>query len=971
MSDNELLYTISNSSSMFSEPQSKDNNTQSSNSNEDNSSEVFSSLATNPLLRKAIQGEKGACLELSKRYKEGTRLLSKDDKLSIFWENVANGVKSPIKDHLYVLDNTRFFVNASIKDLLECVHYNSPLVCLELSRRYRKNQQKEAGDKWYNKAIQIIENIENDSFGNNSTQEEIILSVEEYFKKNLSNWFGETVDFGGDCSTYLQHEKMNCVLLPSFRNNFGISLDEVILFTRDTSFWSNSNQGLVITEKAIYAIGDNDHPEDEVIVSWTDIDHVVYKEYTFYFYNNTGEELASIGSNYFFKNIDIEKLEKHGIGEKLAGHFTQMAKLAGDTVGIYDTVLGLEEGEKYDEAIKQLDLLMANPTIEEDYISHFLKGRILLKKEWTIDDKGDEKRFNLIEKELLKAAGDSDDPNYSIYCDYWRAYNFLTYGNFLAARSLFMSAMKADSEEMREDSKEQFELTEEKLTDVWNNYTSEYQYKDRKFLMPIKDNQIAGCNISGIDTFRLSNIPSCIKFPMGHPIPNELYIGHPFKPELYVPYEDSEDIFFVDKIHELCYLLECLGAEEIAITAIKGRNVSEMGNFDIKMAANADIRLTSLSGDLKDSGNFEKNQSSNIQRTLRQRFDPMKKPFLPEGLIWYPEQTKWQRLVNSRLNGNLLEYNEFVSTTDTKFVSEAEKSSIKASAEYLWNNIDGNVETNSNSQFKEAIETQWKVEVKFRSIKDFENVNSFSIHADVSNKPTKEQILSTLNSLLSEFKWNEAKDHCLKYIAEVDSLYVSLVGIYEHLNEYEKSLEAVGKVKKMEDYANSNSLKLCAAWGEYRAYYKLNDYKKAKPICEFFISIVPEDKTKRDGTNMKQEAQADLIEINKKISKFDSNEQEYLDNLKEFLEDDAEITPRERKMLDRIRQSLGISEERAKELEASLSQPKLTDDEQEYLDMYKEYAEEGEITEKMRRRLDKFASALGISEERKIDIENM
>lgn len=100
-------------------------------------------------------------------------------------------------------------------------------------------------------------------------------------------------------------------------------------------------------------------------------------------------------------------------------------------------------------------------------------------------------------------------------------------------------------------------------------------------------------------------------------------------------------------------------------------------------------------------------------------------------------------------------------------------------------------------------------------------------------------------------------------------------------------------------------------------------------------------------------------------------EQEYLDNIREFLEDDAEITPRERRMLDRIRQSLNISEERAKELEASLAKPQLTEDEQEYLDMYREYAEKGSVTEKERRRLDKFAAAMGISAERVKEIEKV
>ncbi len=100
------------------------------------------------------------------------------------------------------------------------------------------------------------------------------------------------------------------------------------------------------------------------------------------------------------------------------------------------------------------------------------------------------------------------------------------------------------------------------------------------------------------------------------------------------------------------------------------------------------------------------------------------------------------------------------------------------------------------------------------------------------------------------------------------------------------------------------------------------------------------------------------------------SEQEYLENIKEFYSDDSEITPRERKMLDRIRQSLGISEERGFELEASLK-PQLTEDEREYLEMYREYAKKGEITEKERRRLEKFAGALNIPSNRIIELENL
>lgn len=107
------------------------------------------------------------------------------------------------------------------------------------------------------------------------------------------------------------------------------------------------------------------------------------------------------------------------------------------------------------------------------------------------------------------------------------------------------------------------------------------------------------------------------------------------------------------------------------------------------------------------------------------------------------------------------------------------------------------------------------------------------------------------------------------------------------------------------------------------------------------------------------------------LPQYTANEKEYIDSLRDFLEDDAEITPRERKMLDKIRVKLGISEERAQELEASLTKPQLTEDEQEYLDMYHEYAEKGELTEKERRRLDKFAAAMGISAERVKEIEKV
>ena len=101
-----------------------------------------------------------------------------------------------------------------------------------------------------------------------------------------------------------------------------------------------------------------------------------------------------------------------------------------------------------------------------------------------------------------------------------------------------------------------------------------------------------------------------------------------------------------------------------------------------------------------------------------------------------------------------------------------------------------------------------------------------------------------------------------------------------------------------------------------------------------------------------------------------SEEQDYLEMYKEYAAD-GEISERDRKMLDKFRSRCGISEGRALELEASCNKPQLTEDEHEYLEMYKEYAADGEISERDRKMLNKMRDRMGISEEKAKEIESM
>jgi len=382
-----------------------------------------------------------------------------------------------------------------------------------------------------------------------------------------------------------------------------------------------------------------------------------------------------------------------------------------------------------------------------------------------------------------------------------------------------------------------FEL-EENSKEEWDNYLNR-EYNDRKLIMPIDDDHIAGCVAEGIDVFRMSNIPSRIKFPIGHPVSGQLYIGHPFKQDLYVPYEMYEETFFVDKVHELCDLLQCLGATDIAIESVKGRSVNELYNDNLSVDVEVGVKEFSGGGSYGHSSHRNKIETNNSRRAMHFTFDPMHKPYVPKGLVWYPESTEWQRLVQNRINGNMLEYSEYLSTVQTRMVNSTEEEKIKASAGYLWAKANVNVEKSTSNSFKESVETEWKVSVTFRSIREMNK------NAQLQGNTSSATALST-------------------------------------------------------------------------------------------------------------------------------NEQEYIETLKEIIAEYGEITDRDRKSLERIRKMSGISEERAKELEDFLTKPSLTADEQEYYDSIKEIiAEYGEITERDRKSLERIRKMSGISEERAREIEKM
>lgn len=291
-------------------------------------------------------------------------------------------------------------------------------------------------------------------------------------------------------------------------------------------------------------------------------------------------------------------------------------------------------------------------------------------------------------------------------------------GKINDSRNAYIKSLAEAPEEQKYELQNRITRLEKANTDLWDNYILRVPYKERKYIMLVEDSKIKNCAISGITIFNSSNVPNCINFYDNMPLNNELYIGHPYNPSVYIPYNQAEDILFQDKIQEFCYILQQLGAEEITITSLKGRKVNEINNKkeELEVAANAG-RFGNASLNIDSSTSNLMDRTSHEQYDVKYVYDPINMPEMPSETIWYQNQPKWQRLVQSRIDGNTLEYTECISSKLTFFTSSSEKEDIKAKLKVLMANIEGRSYEEEEKQLKEETETIWRVSVKFRSKK--------------------------------------------------------------------------------------------------------------------------------------------------------------------------------------------------------------------------------------------------------------
>lgn len=324
---------------------------------------------------------------------------------------------------------------------------------------------------------------------------------------------------------------------------------------------------------------------------------------------NYQEEYVQFYLGLFFKD-STESNELIEDAKQLAKVLTEMAKSVGhvETETVFDHMSNLLNEENYDEVIDCAKQVVSDSGYDNDSkcVAYMFLSEALSKKGALDSHKG----MNSYMRDAIEACDlalelceDEDPYRYTIFKQKGDIEQVAE--DVRSARNCFIAAMDSEDFDLKKNAKNSYELLTREISSDKSSFLND-DYNKRKFLFTVSnDKQIPGCydkedNVQWI--FSLGLIPDYINFPVGHPQPNTLYIGHPLKPGVYIPFENATEQLFMEKVRELCYLAQCLGAVEIKFKRIKGLDVSNSESSCLEHSGEAGRKFLNVGGSLGVSG---------------------------------------------------------------------------------------------------------------------------------------------------------------------------------------------------------------------------------------------------------------------------------------------------------------------------------------------------------------------------------
>lgn len=598
--------------------------------------------------------------------------------------------------------------------------------------------------------------------------------IVEVFKKQGNNWFGEKNEsdcFAGNIPADVKND---------VRNNFGISFDEEILFIRDTGFWNSRDQGLVITDDAIYCIPDNDNPEQKLFIPWNSMSGVRFKDLLMNINANfeDGSNECPIHISFFVKSDDVNTRSR--VGNKIADLLNKALDAFKPAQDPDDAALDqyfelVEKGED-DETLLNYALDAYQKFPEAKLFSYLIADLYFAKKE-------NDKALDYINKGISQVEEGSRLFVYLTHLKY-SIYEHIFNDIPNARKICFMTSKYATDEEVynikiKDDSNSDFKKYEKAFSDLFLSLP----YNDRKILMPVRE--YVDLSQTHITVINIKNLPS-INFPIGHPVANQLYIGHPFLPQKYIPFENYQLELIEDKVREFCQIAQSLGAIEISIETENSSQGNYSRNYNKNIDGGIDYKFSSVKGGLRQEGGRNLIDEISQAINLHQTFAPTKRPCLPNNTVWYQNEPSWKRLYEQRMNGGLTQHEERIETRKSQVVDTHELQEVKAELQYLFAEANLNWNSSLDEKFSQQENAVLSIKVKFAPIESLGQISNDSTNNSSINNTfsIKEQ------EYLESFKefWEDDSEITPRERKMLDRIRMSLEISEERAAELEASL---------------------------------------------------------------------------------------------------------------------------------------------------------------------------------------
>ncbi len=206
----------------------------------------------------------------------------------------------------------------------------------------------------------------------------------------------------------------------------------------------------------------------------------------------------------------------------------------------------------------------------------------------------------------------------------------------------------------------------------------------------------------------------------GEPQENELYLCHPYKPNKYFRARDYAIGLFRDKVLEFKNIMVSLGAKTLSFSDVQ----ESESNMHAQSTHNANFN-----GNIMGKGSLNASiDHTTTEEQQRRLYDEIAEdgeyclvsyPSLPDDLVWYPHDEKWQIEVKHRLDGRTIRANYTISLNSSESISKSKQAKIKADLDTLIGNASGEYSFNEEVFQSLNLLHKWKCSVEFYPLSDY------------------------------------------------------------------------------------------------------------------------------------------------------------------------------------------------------------------------------------------------------------